>query len=163
MRTVAVLAAAGVAAVLLQSTVLGSLLHLPRVPNLVLVLVVYLGSREQSLGGVAGAFLLGCFLDAFAGTVPGMNAFALTAAYLAVYMFARLLWMRGAVPVMVVTFVGGVVYAAAALALDAIVADQPPAWEHVIRSGLVEAALAALFAPLVFRMMGRQPRLLGAV
>ena len=38
-------------------------------PDLVLVLCVYLGLHEHSIAGALGAFLLGYFLDSFSGDV----------------------------------------------------------------------------------------------
>ena len=89
MRSAAALAVAAVAAMLLQTTIFPSLPGLPVVPDLILVLAVYLGVAHQTIGGAAGAFLLGYFLDTFSGTILGMHAFAITAAYLAMTIMAR--------------------------------------------------------------------------
>ena len=69
MRSAAALVVAAVAAMLLQTTIFPSLPGLPVVPDLILVLAVYLGVAHQTIGGAAGAFLLGYFLDTFSGTL----------------------------------------------------------------------------------------------
>ncbi len=161
MRSFLALAVAAAAAMLLQTAVLPSVPRLPVVPNLVLVLAVYLGTKHHGVGGALGAFVLGYFLDTFSGTVPGLHAFALSAVYAAVYLIARNLWMRGGLPVMVVAFVGAFVGELAMLVLAAVVATRAPLWHHVIRYGLVEAGVAALVAPAVFACVSRERQLLG--
>src|ERR1051326_6730078 len=52
---------------LIQTTVLAAVPALPVVPDLLLVLAVYLGVRGQTVGGVVAAFLPGYFLDTFSG------------------------------------------------------------------------------------------------
>jgi len=46
----------------IQTTVFPLLPRLPVVPDLILVLTVYLGLRHHGVGGAMGAFLFGYFL-----------------------------------------------------------------------------------------------------
>lgn len=154
------LAVPAVLAMLLQTTVLPAL-PLPVVPDLILVLAVYLGVRHPGLGGLCGAFLLGYFLDTFSGTLLGMHAFALTAVYATAHLVARHLWVDGALLVGVVVFVGGFVRALAVIAVAALVAVRLPIWHHLLRYGLLESLLAALMAPAVFAGLSREKRLVG--
>lgn len=160
MRSVVALAGASLVAMLLQTTVFRLVPGLPVVPDILLVLVVYLGSRHHSVPGACGAFLLGYFVDTFSGTLLGQNAFAFTAVYAAVYLVARNLWMERGLPVMAVAFFGGWVRVAA-LALADVVAGGAPVWHHVVRYGMLEALLAALVAPPVFSAVAWERRLLG--
>ena len=162
MRSVLAIAAAGVAAMLLQTGIFPALPYLPVWPDLILVLAGYLGIRHQSsAGGAIGAFLLGYFLDTFSGTILGMQAFSLTAAYVAMTMMARHLWMERGLPLMATIFVGGCVRALAAVGVAALVATRAQVWQHVVRYGFLEAAAAALVAPAVFWWVTWEKRLLG--
>ena len=161
MRGFVALGAASLVAMLLQTTVLWWIPWMPVVPDLILVLVVYLGSRHHSLGGVCGAFLLGYFLDTFSGTLIGMHTFVLTAVYAAVYLVARTVWMERGLPVMAVVVFAAGVQALAALAVGTLVAAGAPLWHHVVRYGLLEAGLTALVAPAVFAAVAWEKRLLG--
>src|SRR5438445_11160628 len=161
MRSAAALVVAAVAAMLLQMTILPSLPALPVVPDLILVLVVYLGVAHQPIGGAAGAFLLGYFLDTFSGTLLGQNAFALSAVYLSVRFVARHLWFERGLPVMALAFFGGLVYGGAVVGAAALAAAPGPNWPHAMRAGLVGAALAALLAPAVFAALAWEKRQLG--
>ena len=74
MRSFVALGGAGLAAMVVQTTVFPSVPRLPVVPDLILVLTVYLGLRHRGVGGALGAFLFGYFVDTFSGTVLGANA-----------------------------------------------------------------------------------------
>jgi len=160
-RSAVALAVAAVAAMLMQTTIFPSLPGLPVVPDLILVLAVYLGVAHQTIGGAAGAFLLGYFLDTFSGTLLGQNAFALSAVYLSVRFVARHLWFERGLPVMALAFFGGLVRGVAVAAAAALAAGPGPNWPHAMRAGLVGAALAALLAPAVFAALAWEKRQLG--
>lgn len=160
-RTLATLVGA-VLAMLLQTTVLPAFLPRGMVPNLVLVLVVWLALRQRGAGGAVGAFLLGYFLDTFSGTILGMNAFAFTAVYVSVYLVGRTLWTEGGGPTAVaVVFGGGLMHAAAAVLITWLVEAGAPIWQHAWRYGVLEAALAALATPAVFAFLAWEQRLMG--
>ena len=161
MRTGVALVLAAVVAMLMQTTIFPSLPGLPVVPDLILVLAVYLGVAHQTIGGAAGAFLLGYFLDTFSGTLLGQNAFALSAVYLSVRFVARHLWFERGLPVMALAFFGGLVRGVAVAAAAALAAGPGPNWPHAMRAGLVGAALAALLAPAVFAALAWEKRQLG--
>src|SRR5206468_5787209 len=92
-RAGAVYAFTGALALLLQTTVLHTLTAGRVIPDLALVLCVYLGLHEHSVAGATGAFLLGYLLDSFSGSLVGLNAFAMTSVYTLVYLISRRLWM----------------------------------------------------------------------
>lgn len=157
MRAAAALSVAALLAMVLQTTVLPAL---PVMPDLILVLAVYLGLRHRDVGGAIGAFLLGYFQDAFGGPVLGLQAFALTAVWAAVYLVAGSLWTEGGFPVIAVVLFGAVVQGLAMMAA-ALLTDTPgTVWYHVVRHGLVKAVVTAAVAPMVFRFVGWEKRLL---
>jgi rod shape-determining protein MreD len=155
-RASVALAAAAAVAMLLQTTVFPTVPGLPIVPDVVLVLAIYVAVRRQSTGGAVAAFLLGYFLDTFSGTLLGLNAFSLTAAYLAVQWLARHLWVERGVVIF-----GGVVREIAAVAVAALVAGRPPVWQHALGYGLAGVLVSALVAPAVFAAVAWEERLLG--
>ena len=161
MRSFVALAVAAVAAMLLQTTVFTALPGLPVIPDLILVLAVYLGIRRQTVVGAVASFVLGYFLDTFSGTLLGLNAFGLTAAYLAVQWVARHLWLERGLPVIAVVFFGGIVRVLAGTLVATLVAGRVPLWHHVLAHGLAGAIAAAVVAPLVFAAVSWEERLLG--
>jgi len=160
-RSFIALGGAGLVAMVIQTTVFPSLPHLPVMPDLILVLTVYVGLRHHGIGGAMGAFLLGYFLDTFSGTVLGANAFALTAVYAGVALVARNLWIEGGLPAMAMVFLGALARQVAATAVTMAVAAPAPIWQHVLRHGLLDAAAAALVTPPVFGFVTWEKKLLG--
>lgn len=82
-RTLIYLAMAGIA-VVLQTVVFPVLLQGYYKPDLLLILVVYLGLHEEPKRGGLIAYLLGWGYDGVAGGFPGLNGFALFGIFLAV-------------------------------------------------------------------------------
>jgi len=156
------IAVAAVLAMLLQTTVFPVLVPAGLAPNLLLVLVVYLGVRRFGAWGACGAFLLGYFLDTFSGTLLGLHAFAFTTIYLGVHHVARFLWTEGGLPAVLIVFAAACAHALLALAVMSLGASGGAAmWTHALRYGLVEAAVAAAVTPGVFAFVSWEQRLLG--
>jgi rod shape-determining protein MreD len=82
-RTLIYLGMAGVA-VVLQTVVFPVLLQGYYKPDLLLILVVYLGLHEESRRGGLLVYLLGWAYDGVAGGYPGLNGFVLFGVFLAV-------------------------------------------------------------------------------
>jgi len=160
-RAIVALASAAAVAMLLQTSVFPMVPGLPIVPDLVLILTVSVAVRRQSVAGAVAAFMLGYFLDTFSGTLLGLNAFALTAVYLAVGWLARHLWVRRGLPVVGVVLFGGAVRELAAVGVAALVAARAPVWQHVLAYGLTGVLASGLVAPAVFAAVAWEERLLG--
>lgn len=62
----------GITFILAQTTLLPSLLGSSVCPNLILLLVLYIGLHEAPLTGAFYAWLLGCLLDVFSGMTLGL-------------------------------------------------------------------------------------------
>jgi len=163
LRTVGAYALAGGIALLLQTTLLHSLTGGRAIPDLVLILCVYLGLYEHNVGGATGAFLLGYLLVSFSGSLVGLNAFALTTVYLVVYLMSRRLWMNSAFSsiamVFLATLLRGIAIVGALAAYLSIDRISLAAAEFL----LAEALLAAALTPAVFAVLGWVKRRLGVV
>jgi len=155
------IAIAGVLAMLLQTAVFPVLVPAGLAPNLVLVLVVYLGVHQFGAWGALGAFTLGYFLDTFSGTLLGLHAFAFTALYVAVHQIARVLWTAGGVPAMLIVFSAAFADGLIALAwMSLVTAAGASVWQHALRQGLLAATAAAAVTPVVFAFVSWEQRLL---
>jgi rod shape-determining protein MreD len=154
LRAAGVYACGGVLALLLQTTVLHTLSGGRAIPDLVLILCVYLGLYQHSVGGAAGAFVLGYLLDSFSGSVVGLNALAMTSVYVVVYLMSRRLWMDNVLSaiamVFLATFLKGAVILGALSTYLGIDRISLQAAETLF----AEALLAAALAPAVFAALG---------
>ena len=162
MRATLVVVGAGLVAMLLQTTIGPLVTPLTEVvPNLVLVLAVYLGMRHHGIGGVVGAFLLGYSLDTFSGALLGVHAAACTAAYVVAYLIARTLWTEDGLPAMIVVFLAALVHTVVAHGVVVLVDRAWPGWMVVVRHGLEQAMLATILTPWMFRFVHWERRVLG--
>ena len=101
-------------AVLLQTSLVSLL---PVVPDLLLILCVYLGIYHRSVGGAAAAFFLGYGLDSCSGAPVGTNAFAMSLVFAAVSAIARQLWLNNPFSVLCMVFFGVILKTGAVLLL----------------------------------------------
>jgi rod shape-determining protein MreD len=161
LRVTAVYAVSGALALLLQTTLFHSLTGGRIIPDLVLVLCVYLGLHEHNVGGATGAFLLGYMLDSFSGSLVGLNAFAMTAVYLVSYLMSRRLWLDNAFSGVAMVFLGTLLKGVAVVgALAAYLAVDRLSLGAVERL-LAEAVIAAALTPVVFAVIAWEKRAVG--
>ena len=154
---------AAVLVLLLQTTVLPYLRPLIGVtPNLVLVLAVYVGLRYPGAIGALGVFVLGYFLDTFAGTTLGFQTLGLLLVFAIGSLASSTVRTDSGGPLMVVVFGAGCFDALVEAMLFALGIGGTPPWLQVLRYGLGQAAGAALLAPLVLRLVFWGERIFGA-
>lgn len=155
MRLTALFLGFGFLALLLQT----SLLHLlplgPVVPDLTLILCVYLGLYRPTIGAVLGSFALGYSLDVFSSHLLGLNAFAMSLVFLITHLSSRTIWVPNQLWSAPVVFVASWIKAAALIAASSVFLSAQGLWEGVWRYVLAEAFWAAIFAPLVFLVLRR--------
>jgi rod shape-determining protein MreD len=154
-------AVAAIVALLLQTTVLHMVPFGPVIPDFVLILCVYLGLHQHSVGGTAAAFLLGYFADNFSGNTVGLHAFAMSLVFVLVYLVSRRLWMDNWVSNVAVVFVASMLKTLTVAILLVFYLAEDYAWGRLVSTIWFEAFLAAVFAPLVFVVLDRGRRLAG--
>ncbi|HUR71247.1 MAG TPA: rod shape-determining protein MreD [Candidatus Limnocylindrales bacterium] len=141
--------------IVLQTTFFHLLPMGPVVPDLILVLCVYLGLYHPSVGAAFGAFLLGYSIDIVSSPILGFNAFAMSLVYLAVYLCARSIWLHHPIVSSVVVLLAALVKGATMVLIWAIFLSVDGFWAGAARYVMWEALFAALLAPLVFALLRR--------
>ena len=142
----------GLLMVLLQTT----FLHLfPVVPDLVLILCVYWGLHQPTVGAVLGSFALGYSLDVVSSPILGLNAFAMSVVFLTVYLSSRSIWMYSPFASTLVVLLAALVKGAALVVAWAIFLTTEGFWTGAVRYIIMEALVAAVIAPLVFALLRR--------
>ncbi len=163
LRTAVIYALTGSLALLLQTTILHTLTGDRIIPDLALILCVFLGLHEHNVAGATGAFLLGYLLDSFSGSLVGLNAFAMTSVYTMVYLISRRLWMDNTLSSVAMVFLGTLVKGFAILvALAAYLSIDDRLSLAAIQVLLAEALLAAALTPIVFGVIRWEQRVFGA-
>jgi rod shape-determining protein MreD len=156
MRSAALFLTFGFTAVLLQTTLLRLATFGTVTPDLILVLVVYLGLHYQQAGGAAGAFCLGYLLDTFSGANFGVNAFATTFVFFFVYVLSRRLWIEGRLVNVLVVLTAALVKFLAIEGLLAVSAQGLSGKR--IWSDLLGGLMGAALTPVVFGAVERGKR-----
>ncbi|MBI3798599.1 MAG: rod shape-determining protein MreD [Deltaproteobacteria bacterium] len=142
----------GVSAILLQTTAFH---YLPWIPDLLLILCVYLGIYHRSAGGAAGAFFLGYGLDTCSGVPVGMNAFAMSLVFAGVTAVSRCLWLTNPVSVLFMVFLAVVLKTSAFLFLGEFGELTEVFQPMVARYVMWDATVAIVLTPLVFTLLYR--------
>lgn len=150
----------GLAMVLLQTTILHLL---PVVPDLVLIICVYWGLHQPTAGAVLGVFALGYSVDIVASPILGLNAFAMSVVFLAVYLSSRSIWLHGHIASTLVVLLAALVKGAAFVLAWAVFLSTERFWVGALRYIITEALIAAAIAPLVFALLRRGHRYLDSI
>lgn len=145
----------GLLMVLLQTTFLQLF---PVVPDLVLIVCVYWGLHQPTAGAVLGSFALGYSLDVVSSPILGLNAFAMSLVFLAVYLSSRSIWLHSHVASSFVVLLAALVKGVALVLAWAIFLTTEGFWTGAARYILMEALIAALLAPLIFALLRRGQR-----
>src|SRR5690349_10268778 len=155
MRTWLLIFAAGMLSLLLQTTILHLLPFGPVVPDLILVLCVYWGLYNPSVAAVLGSFALGYSVDVLSSPILGLNAFAMSLVFLAVYLSSRSIWLHHPFVSAIIVFFASLVKGVAVIALWALFLSMENFWGGAARYLVLEATMAAVLAPFVFALMRR--------
>ena len=140
---------------LLQTTLLHLLPISPVVPDLTLVLCVYLGLSHPTVGAALGAFLLGYSIDIVSSRIIGLNAFAMSLVFLTVYLSSRAIWLQNPLVTSFVVLLASLVKGVALVLVSAIFVSIEGFWIGAGWYIIKEALLAALLAPVVFALLRR--------
>lgn len=157
MRTLVVVVLAAVGLVL-QSTALHVLTGGRAVPDIPLILCVYLGLHQHTIGGALGAFVLGYVQDSFSGSAVGLNAFGMCLVYLLVYLTSRRLWVDNLVSKVVVVFLASVVKTATVTILISLFVSPVFLSARALSSLLLQAVLTTAIGPPVFSLIASTER-----
>jgi rod shape-determining protein MreD len=142
----------GLVMVLLQTTILNLF---PVVPDLVLIVCVYWGLHQPTAAAVLGSFALGYSVDIVASPILGLNAFAMSIVFLAVYLSSRSIWLHGHIASTFVVLLAALVKGAAFVLAWAVFLSTERFWAGAVRYIITEALIAALIAPLIFALLRR--------
>jgi len=144
--------------VLLQSSLWPHLMPTEARPDLILVLVVYLGLAEDHLTGGVLAFLIGTCLDAMAGSHPGLHGVTLLLLFYCIRFASDHFNTESTRLVLIMVGAGTLLYAGLQI-LFATFADAGAVWLQIFRvivpQTLLNVASALLLLKLVPHLLRR--------
>ncbi len=145
--------AIGLTFVVLQATVLHLASWTPIIPDLTLILCVYLALNRPRVDAVWTTFLLGYAIDMLSSPQPGVNAMAFSAVFLVVYLAFRYVWAKGPLISAITVFVAVWLKVGALIAISPLFELSAGNWMVVGDAVLREAIFSACIAPPLFLML----------
>jgi rod shape-determining protein MreD len=158
MRTVVAVVLCAALGLVLQSTALHAVPGGAAVPDVLLILCVYLGLRRHSVSGALGAFVLGYVQDSFSGTAVGLNAAAMCCVYLTIYLTSRALWVDNLISRVVVVFLAAVIKIVVVTVLSMLFISWPALSGKMLWMLTLQAMFTAALGPLLLRVISGAER-----
>lgn len=154
-RPLGVLVLIGLSAVVLQASIFP---RFPLVPDILLILCVYLGIYYPSVGGATAAFFLGYLFDSCSGAPGGGHAGALSVVFAAVALLSHRLWLNNPVSVLGLVLLAVGLKTLTLFTLSRLGQFAFEVSGPMLSSVVWDAALAMLLTPLVFTLLYRHQR-----
>ncbi len=143
--------------ILLQAGPLARCVPFGFTPDLVLILIVYIGLNEDYLRGCFLAYLLGCCQDVFAGTSLGLYGMALLATFLAVRGVVGRFNAESSLLLLFMVVCGTLLEGAVLIGLG-FLADLDQLWQIILPRLAPQVLLNLAFAWLLLRLVTRLQR-----
>ncbi len=159
MRSFTSLATAAAIGLVLQTTLLTTFRFGDAAPDLLLILCVYLGLHQHTVGAAVAAFGLGYLQDSFSGSATGLNAFAMSLVFLLVYLTSSRLWMDNLISRIAVVFFASVVKTLGVMLLLGLFLSLDGVWKTAVHHLVLQAIVAAAAAPPVFALLSGVKRI----
>lgn len=156
----ALFAVAGLIALALQTTVARLLPFAELMPSLTVILTVELALRHHGIVAVMMAFAIGYAADALSGTQLGLNALIYTLIFLGARWFSGFVGSRSMMIGMIAVFAGVMFADFANYVLSSELLWNHPSLLPLLPLAVLQAAVTALCAPPIFRLMQRTARFL---
>jgi rod shape-determining protein MreD len=137
------------AALLLQVTILPSYIADPFKPNLLIIVVAYVGLKAGRIGGIL-AFGLGILQDCFSGIYLGLNGFSYLCIFLWLNIIADRLYTDSRYLMVLVVFLATMVNGLLHLVLLFLFPNTNGMYAPILSSLVPQGLVNALIASLVF-------------
>jgi len=151
----------GIILVVLQTTLQKLLPIGPVVPDLILVLCVYWGLHHPTAGAALGAFMLGYAVDIISSGLLGVNAFAMSLVFLAVYLGSRSIWLHHPIVSSIIVLFAAAIKGAGLILVWVVFLSTEGFWQGAVKYIVSEALIAAVIAPFMFAMLQHGEHLVG--
>ena len=138
---------------LIQATLVHASFPSAVAPDLILLLVVVLALRHQSVLGVFGVFLLGATADFASGHFVGPQAGGAVMAFFLVTMLSGKIFLDHLVSFSFIVFICGLVKSLTMLLLISLYTNSPVFRTDVLKTVLYEALLTAVLAIIIGKLV----------
>jgi len=151
----------GLVFLLIQSTLIPWLLPPYMRPDLLLILLIYLGLNENFRSGALLAYLLGCLLDVFAGHYLGLYGFVFLSIFFLTRMAVRWFNTESSMLLLTMVFWGTLVEGGLVMFALGLFAEAGNIWSMVLTYLFPCAIASSLVAELILLLLNLLQRQLG--
>lgn len=124
----------GLAGILVETALAPALLPLQLTPELLLILVIYLGLYRQGISGGVAAYTLGLLQDSFAGSCLGLYGLVFLILYLILRGLAERFNTESPALLLFMVLCGTILQAALLIFLLGFLSDAGAVWRNILRS-----------------------------
>ncbi|MCD4688714.1 MAG: rod shape-determining protein MreD [Desulfuromonadaceae bacterium] len=139
----------GLAGILVETAIAPALLPLRLTPELLLILVIYLGLYRQGFYGGLAAYTLGLLQDSFAGSCLGLYGLIFLVLYLTLRGLAERLHTGSPILMLFMVLCGTLFQAAMLIFLLGFLTDAGPVWRNILSSLPLQVLLNLICAWLL--------------
>ncbi len=143
----------GLAGILVETALAPTLLPLRLTPELLLILVIYLGLYRQGFCGGLAAYTLGLLQDSFAGSCLGLYGLIFLLLYLILRGLAERLNTESPALLFFMVLCGTLFQAAMLIFLLGFLTDTGPVWRNILRSLPLQVLLNLICAWLLLSIL----------
>lgn len=137
----------------------GSLPALPVSPNLVLIIVTYIGQFYSPITGLIISFILGYFLDVATGTLLGLNSFSMVSLCYLSFVLGKRIVMQRALAQTLTVFIFSIIYSGIVYSLFSFFSMDISIYPFV-RTAAGNSIVTALFSPILITAIKKMERVL---
>lgn len=143
----------GLAGIIIEAALAPALLPLQLTPELLLILVIYLGLYRQGFCGGLAAYTLGLMQDSFAGSCLGLYGLIFLTLYLILRGLAERLNTESPALLLFMVLCGTLLQAALLIFLLGFLTDAGTVWRNILSSLPLQALLNVVCAWLLLTIL----------
>lgn len=148
-----------IVSILIQASVLANIPHMPVLPDLTLLIVLYVSFMNSSIAGSSAGFFSGLFLDFLSAAPIGLNAFTKSLTGFLAGRFSGSFNMNRIMLPVTLAVAGTVMKVVLSWVLSMLFGNSIMVYRIFSRDLWMEMAMNMFFAPLVFGLLGLFPSL----
>lgn len=143
----------GLGGILVEASLIPTLLPLRLTPELLLILVIYLGLYRQGFCGGLAAYTIGLLQDCFAGSCLGLYGLIFLTLYLILRGLAERLNTESPALLLFMVLCGTLLQSAMLMFLLGFLTDAGPVWRNILRSLPLQVLLNLICAWLLLYIL----------
>ena len=150
----------GIVFLSLQTTILNFPPHIPIKPDLIIIMVAYLGIFQGPVRGILLAATLGYLADTLSGGITGLFTFLRIVTFFLTKLVCENLYLKSALSQTILIIMLSIIDGILLLSTLYVFSSVENLWIFVARFLPIQAILTGIFSPLIFLILNKTELLL---